>query len=100
MKMNTRFLPFKAYLPFSAVFIALFAFLCIASAQARAPMPLIAPIDTKPAGRTYGRWAAEWWQWALGVPGAAPRAEIIRADSYKSIIAAGIAESDLVDGSI
>ena len=21
-------------------------------------------------GQTYGRWAAEWWQWALGVPGA------------------------------
>jgi hypothetical protein len=29
---------------------------------------LIAPIDTKPQGQTYGRWAVEWWQWALGVP--------------------------------
>lgn len=32
--------------------------------------PLIAPIRTKPAGQTYGRWAAEWWQWALGIPAA------------------------------
>src|SRR5215510_7055933 len=28
----------------------------------------IAGIDTKPEGQTYGRWAAEWWQWALGIP--------------------------------
>ena len=33
-------------------------------------MPLIAPIETTPAGQTYGRWAVEWWQWALGIPGA------------------------------
>ena len=32
--------------------------------------PRIAPIHTKPAGQTYGRWATEWWQWALGVPAA------------------------------
>lgn len=31
-------------------------------------VPLIAPIDTQPEGQTYGRWAAQWWQWALGVP--------------------------------
>jgi len=31
---------------------------------------LIAPIDTTPEGQTYGRWAAEWWQWALGIPAA------------------------------
>lgn len=30
--------------------------------------PRIAPIGTMPAGQTYGRWAAEWWQWALGIP--------------------------------
>jgi hypothetical protein len=34
------------------------------------PRPQIAPIKTTPAGQTYGRWAAEWWQWALGVPAA------------------------------
>jgi hypothetical protein len=31
---------------------------------------LIAPIGTRPEGQTYGRWAAEWWQWALGIPAA------------------------------
>jgi hypothetical protein len=35
-----------------------------------APRPQIAPIETIPEGQTYGRWAAEWWQWALGVPAA------------------------------
>jgi hypothetical protein len=30
--------------------------------------PRIAPIQTKPEGQTYGRWAAEWWQWVLGIP--------------------------------
>ena len=30
--------------------------------------PGIAGIQTKPEGQTYGRWAAEWWQWALGIP--------------------------------
>jgi hypothetical protein len=30
----------------------------------------IAPIFGIPGGQTYGRWAAEWWQWALGVPAA------------------------------
>src|SRR5262245_41921887 len=32
--------------------------------------PGIAGIHTKPEGQTYGRWAAEWWQWALGIPAA------------------------------
>jgi hypothetical protein len=32
--------------------------------------PRVAPISSKPGGQTYGRWAAEWWQWALGVPAA------------------------------
>src|SRR5262245_9772768 len=31
-------------------------------------IPLSAPIRTSPEGQTYGRWAAEWWQWALGIP--------------------------------
>ena len=32
--------------------------------------PPIAPIKTSPEGQTYGRWAVEWYQWALGVPAA------------------------------
>lgn len=42
----------------------------IASAQAGGPAPHVAQIHTKPAGQSYGRWAAEWWQWVLGIPGA------------------------------
>ena len=32
--------------------------------------PQIAPINAAPEGQTYGRWAAAWWQWALGIPAA------------------------------
>lgn len=32
--------------------------------------PRAAPISSNPGGQTYGRWAVEWWQWALGVPAA------------------------------
>jgi hypothetical protein len=41
-----------------------------AAAQPAGPAPQIAPIHTKPAGQSYGRWAADWWEWALGIPGA------------------------------
>ena len=34
------------------------------------PTLRIAPIHSTPAGQTYGRWAVEWWQWALGIPAA------------------------------
>jgi hypothetical protein len=46
------------------------AFIVAASAQADDPTPRLASIHTKPAGQTYGRKAAEWWQWALGIPAA------------------------------
>ena len=32
--------------------------------------PLIAQIDSKPGGKTYGHWAAQWAQWAIGSPAA------------------------------
>lgn len=28
----------------------------------------IAPIHSKPGGQTYGRWGAEWFKWAFGIP--------------------------------
>ena len=28
----------------------------------------IASIQSEPEGQTYGRWAVEWFQWALGIP--------------------------------
>ena len=40
------------------------------TSESWADAPIIAPINTSPEGQTYGRWAAEWWQWALGVPAA------------------------------
>jgi hypothetical protein len=61
MKKHARVVPFQ-------VLVGLFACLWAASAQADDPPPRIAPIHTTPAGQTYGRWAAEWWQWALGIP--------------------------------
>jgi hypothetical protein len=39
-------------------------------AEARPPGPRIAPIDSRPAGQSYGRWASQWWQWALSIPDA------------------------------
>jgi len=30
--------------------------------------PGIAPIQSKPHGKTYSAWAAQWWQWALEIP--------------------------------
>ena len=63
MKKNACFLQFK-------IVTGLLAFLCTASAQAHGPTSGVAPINTKPAGQTYGRWAAEWEQWALGIPAA------------------------------
>jgi hypothetical protein len=32
--------------------------------------PRIVPIDRRPEGQSYGRWAAEWFQWAFGIPAA------------------------------
>jgi len=29
---------------------------------------VVAPVDSTPFGQTYGRWAAQWWQWAFGTP--------------------------------
>jgi hypothetical protein len=46
-----------------------------ATAQMAAPRPAIedqnpkiAPPDSHSHGRTYGEWAAAWWQWALSIP--------------------------------
>jgi hypothetical protein len=30
--------------------------------------PRILPPNSHPYGRTYGQWAAAWWQWALAIP--------------------------------
>lgn len=51
------------------VIIGMFMSLAPATLLAEGGRARIAPINTKPGGQSYGRWAAEWWQWALGVPG-------------------------------
>jgi len=32
------------------------------------PNPGILPAGSTPYGKTYGQWAAAWWQWAMSVP--------------------------------
>lgn len=49
---------------------ALMCALIFFSALATQASPPIAPIDSNPGGQTYGRWAAQWYQWALGIPNA------------------------------
>jgi hypothetical protein len=55
-----------------ALQLIVMAFVCLNTylAVAKDDDIVIAPISSTPEGQTYGRWAAEWWQWALGVPAA------------------------------
>lgn len=54
------------------IFFSVVVGLCVLgiAPQSWADRPLVAPINTMPDGQTYGRWAAEWFQWAFGVPAA------------------------------
>lgn len=45
-------------------------FMGISPARGDSTRPLIAPINSVPAGQTYGRWAAAWWEWVLEIPAA------------------------------
>jgi len=38
------------------------------SCAAESANPKVYAVDSVPYGRTYGEWAAAWWQWALSVP--------------------------------
>jgi len=49
--------------------VSIVLYLSVAGASL-ADIPQVAPINTSPGGQTYGHWAAEWWQWALGIPAA------------------------------
>ncbi len=51
-------------------FVGPVAFLFAMSTQANDGIPFVAPAFLNPGGQTYGRWAVEWWQWALGIPAA------------------------------
>jgi hypothetical protein len=39
-------------------------------AKANDEQPIVASIDSVPEGQTYGRWAALWQEWAVGIPAA------------------------------
>lgn len=51
----------------SLLFIVGFA---LSAAPALAGDPQVIPPQGKILGNTYGEWSAEWWKWALRVPGA------------------------------
>ncbi len=36
------------------------------------PNPRVLPVHANAFGKTYGEWAAVWWQWAAGLPGDEP----------------------------
>ena len=42
----------------------------VLSARADDEKAVVAPINSVPEGQTYGRWAAQWQEWAVGVPAA------------------------------
>jgi hypothetical protein len=42
--------------------------LMIAGTSHAGTNPGIAPIQSQPHGKSYSEWAAQWWQWVLGVP--------------------------------
>ncbi len=44
--------------------------LAMSAAHAGNPNPGIRPSHSTPYGMSYGKWAAYWWQWVLGIPNA------------------------------
>src|SRR2546423_6015845 len=42
--------------------------LTITTAAAFADDTEIFPINSRPYGKSYGAWAASWWQWAFSIP--------------------------------
>ena len=42
----------------------------------------VVPLHQKVAGKTYGEWAAAWWQWVLAIPASVnPRFDTTGADA-------------------
>src|SRR6187431_2120887 len=38
------------------------------SAEEATTSPTVYSLDSKPYGKTYAEWSAEWWKWAYGAP--------------------------------
>ena len=50
--------------------VAALGLICFAPGSALADEAEIVDIDEFIEGQDYGRWAADWWEWGLGTPGA------------------------------
>lgn len=48
--------------------VATFVLFAGAAGRASADVPVVLPLDQPHFGKTYGEWAATWWQWALKYP--------------------------------
>ena len=44
--------------------------LLFTASSAQADKIVVAPLNSTPAGQTYGRWATQWYEWVLGIPSA------------------------------
>jgi hypothetical protein len=50
------------------VIMLIVVFIMVLPSFAGGKNPRIAPINSHPHGKSYGEWAAAWWQWALELP--------------------------------
>jgi hypothetical protein len=63
----------RVHVVFAAVFVAVLSGsgrVADAAPADGTQRPVVATVASQPEGQTYGRWAAEWWQWVLGIPAA------------------------------
>ena len=52
----------------AAVILSLGAGPSVEAGKGNAGNPRVLPPQSHPHGKTYGEWAAAWWQWALSIP--------------------------------
>lgn len=50
------------------IMAATFVLFAGAAGRASADVPVVLPLDQPHFGKTYGEWAAAWWQWAFKYP--------------------------------
>lgn len=64
---RTRFFSVRRLSLFVALFAGLVVMHNVVQGQVNQNHGIVPP-GTKPYGRAYGEWGAEWWTWALGIP--------------------------------
>ena len=67
MKCNARY---RVLIPAVIACVGLHALPVAAADSDDRASVLVASIQSNPNGQSYGHWAADWWQWALGIPAA------------------------------